>query len=201
MKSGYKVFFIFVLSTFLVSISPNYLEAQSTDIPPQITLDIPVVTQTNTEWCWVAASEMVLRYRFNREVRLCDLFQSWTGLPGDICCRDLPSCNRPAQGLQEIRNLLIHNGLGSFYAPEPVPERILYAYLQHNRPIVIQVRRTGGTHAVVIRGVSIEPNPAEPGEFHMIVIYNDPGDGTINRIPYDTLREQWIDSLIINAPH
>src|SRR5437660_1156600 len=81
-------------------------------LPPPLgarVLSVPWIKQEQTQWCWAACAQMVLRYYANLTVQQCDLANWLFGL-SDCCAAPSSSlCNRPCQVSDVCR---VYNAFG-----------------------------------------------------------------------------------------
>jgi len=120
-------------------------------------VNVPQITQEQSEWCWAACAQMVLRYYGNSSVRQCDLAAK---LFGQGCCEDPGStlCNQPAQ-VQDIAGIYSDWGRPSKpkYVSSSVPFSTLQAELNAQRPVEVGFIWNKGTgHQAIVCGWGVD---------------------------------------------
>lgn len=175
--------------------APSMIRAENIPPPPPADVPVPQAIQDTPEWCWLAVVEMVMHTRMARPPNQCALAEDWMGLPAGSCCADLAVCSRFAIDLHEVEAVLEHNGMRSRYSM-PILPNALYSHLRDGRPVIAQVRRGNGSHAVVVRGMRFERDHARAAGWQPIVIVNDPMYG-LEEYEYEEFTHGWMDALIV----
>ncbi|MFH1047796.1 MAG: papain-like cysteine protease family protein [Patescibacteria group bacterium] len=179
-------------------------DAAAQQVPNPVNLNVPLVRQETPVWCWLAVSEMIIRYRnLGMSMRQCEMLEIGYGLPGGTCCGDPMRCQRTGYGMQEVQLVLAQfGGVVAMHTP-PLNPIQLYGALQSGHPVIVQIR-SGQTssHVIVIRGMRFEPQmmmtPYGPqmGVQPMLLV-NDPLGFMPAEVPFEQLVRIWMDSLII----
>lgn len=134
-------------------------------------LNVPLIMQEQTQWCWAACADMVLHYYGNVAVRQCDLANWLFGLSD--CC-SVPSsslCNRPCQ-VSDVCRVYNAFGLRCYSGSGTISFGAIQFEIDQNRPLEPGLAWTGGGgHVVIVRGYY------DDGKVHV----NDPwyGQGAI----------------------
>jgi len=138
-------------------------------------LAVPQIYQEQTEWCWAACAQMVLRYYGNNTVRQCDLPSRHFGQP---CCEDPGSvlCNEPAQ-VPDIAGIYKDWGRPSAakYVSGSVPFQTLQGEINAKRPVEVGfIWDDGNGHQAIVCGWDIDDTGP-------LVLVNDPrwGSGAV----------------------
>lgn len=176
------------------------LQAQEKIQP--VDVNVPIITQDTPEWCWAAATEMVIKYRDpGSKIKQCEILEKGYRLPPGACCGREQACVVAARDMSQIQFALqAFGGVYSTWTP-PQDPMMLYQSLKAGIPIIAQVR-TGlkSTHAIVLRGMKFPRNLIGYGQSIIVptVIINDPmvGDAT-REMPYVQLVSSWIDSIVV----
>lgn len=163
--------------------------------PAPVDINVPMVAQDTPEWCWLAVASMILAMHQDHPPRQCEMAEQIDHLQSGSCCSDIGRCSRCAIDLHEVEQVLDRYGIGARYTMAILPNA-LYSHLQAGHPVIAQIRRMGGTHAVVIRGMRYERDHSRPDGWRPVVIYNDPTWGR-NEMPYDDFALGWMDSIIV----
>lgn len=139
-------------------------------------LNVPWIKQEQTQWCWAACAQMVLRYSGNLTVRQCD-FVNWLFGLSDCCAAGSTSlCNRPCQ-VADVCRVYSAFGLRCSYSNGTVSFGGLQFEIDQGRPVEAGLAWTGGGgHVVIVRGWY------DDGKIHV----NDPWYGH-GAIPYSDL--------------
>lgn len=145
-------------------------------IPPAVTFGavppaVPMILQTQTQWCWAACAEMVLRYYGKQGVGQCDL-ANWLFGQSACCVKSSSSlCNRPCQ-TQDVARVFSNWGIRSSLVGSSIPFKSLDAEISNSRPVEVgYVWTGGGGHVVLVVQTRIEKNRA-------VCQVNDPGLGS-----------------------
>ena len=138
-------------------------------------IDVPQITQEQTEWCWAACAQMVLCYYGNKAVHQCDLASRLFGQP---CCKDPSSalCNEPAQ-VPDIASIYTDWKRPSMpkYVHGNVPFQTLQDEINAKRPVEVGFTWNDGTgHQAIICGWDIDGTGP-------LLLVNDPrwGSGAV----------------------
>jgi hypothetical protein len=121
-------------------------------VPPALggaALNVPEIKQEQTQWCWAACAQMVLRFYGNGAVRQCE-FANW--LFGQSGCCQAPGtslCNRPCQVTDVVRVYAAWAKTCS-YVPSNVAFATLQAEINAGRPVEVGYRWNGGGGHVAI---------------------------------------------------
>lgn len=141
-----------------------------------VELDLDLVPQTQTNWCWAAATSMVASYYSKREVPQCEIASSQYGMN---CCVNPRACNQ-ANSVMDFVPLLRQFKIKS----KVVRGRLNWDQLKRNidagKPLIIRVGWYGnqGGHFVVIYGYRLYRQ--NNGDIHKSVWIKDPSYGYIN---------------------
>jgi hypothetical protein len=133
---------------------------------------VPQFSQEQSEWCWAACAQMVLRYYGNNAVRQCDVAARLFGQPG---CSENPSsslCNEPAQ-VQDIAGVYSDWGRPTpQYVNGSVPFKTLQSELNAKHPVEVGfIWKDGTGHQVIICGWNIDTTGP-------LLLVNDPRWGS-----------------------
>ena len=150
---------------------------------PQKRLRLTKISQEKSEWCGLAAAEMVLRYlrtKLNKrrrglglralsrdDIRQCMLANK---LPNRSNCCDNPmpgNCNVGINA-QDVGDLYIRNTVASTPVSQPIDFPTLTNEIEARRPVEVAYERNGGGHLVIVRGYRKDRNNRE------FVTVNDP---------------------------
>jgi hypothetical protein len=133
-----------------------------------IMLDVPYVTQLESEWCWAACTQMVAAFLGNSNVQQCELANF---LHGQADCCDNPDsdrCNQPCpyEGIGQVYQHLRINCISQTWA---VNIQVLVREFTAQRPVEIgYLWYNGGGHVAILRGIT------DTG----LIAVNDPAFGT-----------------------
>lgn len=132
-------------------IQPVARPTEEVETGQRILTTVPYLRQEQTNWCWAASIQMVLRHDGNNAVRQCDLA---TTLFGGACCSAPSSsvCNQGATPAQQVQVLSAYGRTGN-----NINGQASYSTIQleigANRPVTAGIHwNGGGGHRVVIRG-------------------------------------------------
>jgi hypothetical protein len=117
---------------------------------------VPQLGQDQTEWCWAACAQMVLRFYGDDAVRQCDLATELFGNP--TCCADPSSalCNEPAQ-VPDIAGVYTRRGRNANLVNGSVPFATLQAEINANRPVEVGFAWNDGTcHQALLCGWNVD---------------------------------------------
>lgn len=164
----------------------------------EITLQVRPVSQETMVWCWLAVSEMIVRYyNDGQSYRQCRLLELGYQVSPGICCFDPQRCARPG-ALQEIQAIVEYIGHRSskLTGPPPGPQAI-YDALDHDRLIVAALDMGGGAgHVVIVRGIRIEE---KDGTRVTMLLVNDPMSVVPTKVEYQRLKRYWRQTVVVSA--
>lgn len=128
----------------------NFIEP----IPTAKVIDVPQITQEQTNWCWAACVEMVLRYYGTSAARQCELANELFGRSD--CCSEpsSPDCNKPCK-IEDISNFYARRNIQSQFVDENVPFSTLQSEIDADRPVEILFqykKKQKRGHLVIVRG-------------------------------------------------
>ncbi|MCB0395424.1 MAG: T9SS type A sorting domain-containing protein [Flavobacteriales bacterium] len=112
-----------------------------------VTADVEVVMQTQSNWCWAANSECILRY-YGTEASQCEINNfNWNK---STCCGSPGSCNQTNEMIP-IKDILTHFGpVNSKLYTGPLSVSQITTILGDERPFIIGVMwNSSGGHVVV----------------------------------------------------
>ena len=173
-------------------------------VPPPVSLDVPLVNQNASEWCWLAASEMVMDYRNTTAPSQCRMMEIANNVPAGTCCNNPVACNAPARSMAAVMAVIGNiGGVTSSYA-RPTDPLTLYRTLQNDDPVIMQVAMGGGgSHAVVLRGMRFQvmmgrmPNGMPVQQIVPVLVINDPMQQQPVEVAYQAIVGQWMDALVV----
>ena len=204
-KAGCQVTVVLsVVLSAMAFVYPKAVGAQ--EVPPPALLDVPIVTQDTPAWCWLAASEMVIRHENTGiSLRQCEMLEIGFALPVGECCRDLASCTGFAYGMEEMQSIIAQFGGVVTTLTPPLPPQVLYGSLLSGHPVIARIRSgLTASHAIVIRGMRFRateetaPDGTVTTIVEPILFVNDPLSYFPHELPYERLLPLWIDSLIVD---
>ena len=139
-------------------------------------LNVPLIKQEQTEWCWAACADMVSDFYGNAAVCQCE-FANWLFGLSDCC--SVPSsslCNRPAE-VTDVCGVYNAFGVQCASSSGTISLAALQYEIDQGRPIEAGLAWTGGGgHAVLVYGYD------DHGKVHV----HDPMYGQV-AIPYTDL--------------
>lgn len=156
-------------------------------------INVPHFQQLTPVWCWVAAAQQIIAYKkgFSGTPQQCALVEAVDGASPGVCCGfGHPGCVHTGSFVQ-VANLISY--FGGSYSSYVLPANafVVEQTLQAGRPILAQIATgAGSTHVVVIRGITMGPNP--------VLLINDPMAPAPYQIPFANLASMWIDGIVIN---
>ncbi|OGX85080.1 hypothetical protein BEN47_15290 [Hymenobacter lapidarius] len=113
-------------------------------------LNVPMIMQEQSNWCWAACADMLLYYYGNPGVTQCQL-ANWAF--GQTACCQIPSstiCNQPLPDAR-ISQLLTAYGLRSSYSTRAEGFGTLVLEIGAGRPVEVGLAwRSGGGHVVLV---------------------------------------------------
>lgn len=142
-------------------------------------VNIPRYKQERDQWCWAAASKMIINYRRGLSPSQCNIVKK--GLAKSTCP------NEPGSFVTDINRALMAYGAPRGTAwPTPLPADKLRSELDLKRPVMIRIAYpssgTGIGHIMVLRGYTWNP-----GGKYYTYSWNDPGSGSTGSGKYDYL--------------
>lgn len=157
----------------------------SATFPAKIQIDVPVVTQEQTEWCWVGVSASILRY-YSQTVTQCQIANfarttaTWHDFGKEDCCaKGAGACNywNYNYGREgSIEEILKKWGVGSVGQAGTLTLAQIATQLEAKRPFIIRWALVpSGGHFIVGHGVSdssIHYMDPWPGEGSKIAKYS-----------------------------
>lgn len=140
-------------------------------VASQAPLNVPMIMQEQTQWCWAACTQMVTQYYDDDLATQCD-FVNWN-FGQTTCCSNGRSsaCNRPLPRARVVA-VFGHWGINSTWSATPMATFIqLQQQISVGAPLRISWSWTGGGgHAVMIIGTTVNAGVAS-------VYVNDPWNG------------------------
>ena len=115
-------------------------------------LNIPIVYQVQSEWCWAACATMVSHFLGDTKVKRCEFAHMLFNQVG--CCKHNSSaaCNKPCQW-NDIKNIYSLKKIKSTFITGIVLFSKIVAEINLGRPIEIGFHWTfGGAHVVLATG-------------------------------------------------
>jgi hypothetical protein len=174
-------------------------------VPPAVTLrytagagaggaSLPVARrqQEETNWCWAAGAQMVLRFKGQAAVTQCEIVNRALGRT-DCCVNGSGvDCNQPmtvdAGGGPEmdITKIYLSYGIGAAYDDAQVPFTTLETEISVARPVQVFYAWTGtGGHVAIVYGWEIAPDGSE---FAMV---HDPWYASYSRARFSALQDAY----------
>jgi len=147
-----------IASSAAIAASPIFVAANGQQI------ELPLVTQTHSEWCWAAASKAILAYRGVSSTQ-CGI-ANWVGSIG-YACRSAPfDWNDPANSPNTIAGTTGISGIlwslgrhDSRYYSVPLSFGSVVAAVDRGDPVVILwTWWGGGGHFIVVHGYDDRQN-------------------------------------------
>ena len=120
--------------------------------PVGATLNVPLVAQTQNQWCWAACTAMIARFLGMAEPNQCELANFLFGRTNCCASPGRAQCNRPAQTAEVVR---VYNHLGiNLVGPDnPLSPDTVKMELDVGRPFEVGLLwNGGGGHVVVVYG-------------------------------------------------
>lgn len=140
--------------------------------PPLGGRSLPVmqIAQEQTQWCWAACAEMVIRY-YGTAVRQCDE-ANFLRQRNDCCAAPSSNaCNQPCQ-VDDVARVYTNWGITCTPQLSQVPFATLSSEIDASRPVEVAFYWTGGGgHVAIVRGHG--QHEGKP-----VVQVNDPAYGT-----------------------
>jgi hypothetical protein len=164
-------------------------------LPPPVQLPVPLVTQETEVWCWLAVTEMALRYRGDSAApRQCEIIASASKIPTSLCCNQPYACARTGS-MSEIRLALARFGHVSSEFSPPVNFGVLYRVISDGNPVIIDYESgANSSHVVIARGMMFL---TAGDRISPMVLVNDPMASRPLWVPYKELRAKWISSITV----
>ena len=135
------------------------------------TINVPQIKQEQSNWCWAACAEMVLRYYDDSTVRQCEFANELFNRTE--CCLEpsIPACNRPCE-MPDISNLYSRKHIRSEFVDKAISFSKLQSEIDADRPVEVayfwkDLGKPG--HSVIVRGWRID------GQEEFVHV-NDPAD-------------------------
>ncbi len=131
-------------------------------------LNLPLIYQVQSEWCWAACANMVLRFCVNAQNSNCDIV-NWL-LNQTNCCSasNSISCNRNCQWA-DIEKIYTHWNITCTQINDNIPFNDIITEIDNNRPVQIGYQWDfGGGHVVVAIGYNLSSDNKQ------YVYLNDP---------------------------
>ena len=134
-------------------------------------INVPQIKQEQSNWCWAACTEMVLRYYEDSAVRQCEFANKLFNRTE--CCLEpsSPDCNRPCE-MRDISSLYSSKNISSEFVDKAISFSKLHSEIDANRPVeVAYFWRDWGKpgHLVIVCGWRID------GQEEFVYV-NDPAD-------------------------
>jgi hypothetical protein len=131
--------------------APQDLSAPA-PFPPSVTLNVPFIAQTQTQWCWAACCAMIARYLDLPEPKQCELANF---LHNQTKCCTAPSsakCNQPCLYVK-VMDVAGKAGMKGTGPDFPLFQHTLVQELAAGRPVEIGLNwNAGGGHLIVVYG-------------------------------------------------
>lgn len=139
-------------------------------------LDVPLVRQTQNQWCWAACTAMIARFLGLVEPKQCELANF---LHGQTNCCDKPSsskCNKPAQ-YPDIVSVYNHIDIKLTGPDYPLLPNTVKLELDAGRPFEVALAwNGGGGHVAIVYGYTSAG----------LLLIRDPWYGNL-KLPYNNL--------------
>ena len=146
------------------------LTADALAAPPP--LAVPLVKQTQNQWCWAACTAMIARFLGLPEPKQCELANFLFSRTN--CCQAPASspCNRPAQYV-DIISVYNHIGIAGIGPDYPLLPNTVVAELNAGRPFEVALNWAGGGgHVAIVYGYTNQG----------LVLIQDPHFGTLSMV-------------------
>ena len=179
-------------------------------------LNVRVVEQEQSNWCWAGSSEMVFRY-YGTAIAQCAMANyaaERNDFPVSDCCALPSECNE-ANFLGDypgsVEDILQHWGVESEMVYAALRKTVIANEIEQRRPFIMGWHwNSGGGHALVGRGIEgnnvyyIDP---WPGEGYKISTYNYVVRSSIHQwdeslqitTPFDRKSMPWVSLLLLNS--
>jgi hypothetical protein len=115
-------------------------------------LNIPLILQVQSEWCWATCATMILHYYGNSGIKKCD-FANWL-FKQTKCCTDpnSPDCNINCQW-SDVKKVYSHWNIKSKQSNKSVLFSKIMFEINAGRPVEVgYVWNSGGGHVVIVIG-------------------------------------------------
>ena len=173
-------------------------------IVSEIILPVPQVEQENAKWCWLAVTEMAIRYRVGKSPTQCEMYEALEGWQPGACCGKKDSCDRAGYTYEMDRIMAIYAGVFA-KDTKKLDEVEIYNYLKQGMPVVANVLGTMPyTHVIVIRGMRYKPVVTRVDwrgvpiiEYVPMLYVNNPARALPEWKTYEAIRRNWIDTVVI----
>jgi Papain-like cysteine protease AvrRpt2 len=155
-------------------------------LPPVVDLGIINIPQQEPEWCWLAVSEQIIRWKRGGQSPLqCQMASLADNFPPGVCC--LPPNPAIAQicgrggALPEIQALIARFGATFSQITPPTDPMTLYQILRAGHPVIVALQETPyAGHVVVVRGMDwLAGGP--------VLFVNDPMSYFTQPVPFQSL--------------
>lgn len=139
--------------------------------PNEKIINVPQIIQEQSNWCWAACAEMVIRYYNEPGTQQCEFANELFNRTECCSVPSSPNRNRPCE-TRDISNLYSRKHIHSKFVEDAVPFSQLQSEIDADRPVEVVYfwrdwEKPG--HSVIVRGWRIE----DKEEF---VHVNDPAD-------------------------
>jgi len=167
----------------------------------QVCLDVHLVIQEQTQWCWAASAKCVLDY-YGNEYLQCEIADynrnncPWGNYGSTDCCVNaLWGCNAPAY-LECLQDILLNLGnITNAPANNPLALDGINFHLGRQRPIIMRWQKISAPthgHIMVIYGVD---------GYKIEYMDPDPATGGYRVLPYDSLKNngtyEWTQTITL----
>lgn len=134
-------------------------------------LPVPLIEQEQTQWCWAACAEMVLRYLGNGGVAQCDFANFLFGESSCCTTPDSSTCNSPCE-IDDVSLVYGNWRIQSSLAGTALTFDVLEQEVAALRPVEVgYIWNGGGGHlALVVQTATSDGQP--------LVVVNDPKFGS-----------------------
>lgn len=130
--------------------APRAIPAVTTVMLAGPSINVPMIKQEQTQWCWAACTDMIVHFYGNAGLRQCDC-AAWL-FANNTCCISPSSspCNRPCQ-VNDVSRVLAQFGVRSSSRNGTVPSLTLKNEVAAGRPVeVAYAWDGGGGHVAVV---------------------------------------------------
>jgi Papain-like cysteine protease AvrRpt2 len=140
------------------------------------TLNVPLVAQTQNQWCWAACTAMIAKFLGMAEPGQCELANFLFGRTNCCTAPGSAQCNRPAQ-TAEVVQVYNHLGIKLVGPDNPLWPNTVKMELDAGRPFEVGLLwNGGGGHVVIVYGYTAQG----------LVLVRDPWFGNLS-ITYNRL--------------
>ena len=146
-------FICFVMLSFML-FSPEKLAAKKKVVK------VPLAFQEQSQWCWAACSNSILRY-FKKTISQCSIANyAWSS---DSCCKNPNPCNKGNYMYGKagsLKGILDHWCVSSKKQKGSLPYWFLKKEIESKRPIIIRWEwaNSKSGHFLIIRGYNHKKN-------------------------------------------